>query len=87
MGAQFWPVTEGFAAEVGDVDLSKPLSVEDVAAIREAFDRYAVLVFPDQALSAGQHLDFARHFGPLETSIATHRKDTKLRVAAEIADV
>jgi len=87
MGAQFWPVTENFAAEVGDVDLSQPLSTEDVAAIRAAFDRYAVLVFPGQELSTGQHLDFARHFGPLETSIATHRKDTKLRVVPEIADV
>lgn len=87
MGAQFWPVTENFAAEVGDVDLSQPLSPEDVAAIRAAFDRYAVLAFPGQELSTGQHLDFARHFGPLETSIATHRKDTKLRVVPEIADV
>ncbi len=87
MGAQFWPVTENFAAEVGDVDLSQQLSAEDVAAIRQAFDRYAVLVFPGQDLSTGQHLDFARHFGPLETSIATHRTDTKLRVVAEIADV
>ena len=87
MAAQFWPVTENFAAEVGDIDLSRPLGAEDIVAIREAFDRYAVLVFPDQALSTGQHLDFARHFGPLETSIATHRKDTKLRVVAEIADV
>ena len=40
MSAQFWPVTETFAAEVGDVDLSQPLPAEDVAAIREAFDRY-----------------------------------------------
>jgi len=87
MGAQFWPVTENFAAEVGDVDLSRPLSAEDVAAIRQAFDRYGVLVFPGQELSTGQHLDFAKHFGPLETSIATHRKDTKLRVVPEIADV
>ncbi|MCB1535509.1 MAG: TauD/TfdA family dioxygenase [Rhodoblastus sp.] len=87
MAAQFWPVTENFAAEVGDVDLSQPLGADDLAAIREAFDRYAVLVFPGQALSTGQHLDFARHFGPLETSIATHRTDAKLRVVPEIADV
>jgi len=87
MGAQFWPVSENFAAEVGDVDLSKPLSPDDLAAIRAAFDRYAVLVFPDQALSADEHIDFARNFGPLETSIATHRKDAKLRVVAELADV
>lgn len=87
MGAQFWPVSENFAAEVGDVDLSKPLSPDDLTAIRAAFDRYAVLVFPDQALSADEHIDFARNFGPLETSIATHRKDAKLRVVAELADV
>ena len=36
MGAQFWPVSENFAAEVGDVDLSKPLSPDDLAAIRAA---------------------------------------------------
>ena len=87
MGAEIWPVTERFAAEVGDVDLSQPLSPDDLSAIRSAFDEYAVLVFPGQKLSTGQHLDFARHFGPLETSIATHRSDTKLRVAPEIADV
>ena len=60
---------------------------EAVVALRAAFDRYAVLVFPDQALSADEHIDFARNFGPLETSIATHRKDAKLRVVAELADV
>ncbi len=87
MGAEFWPITENFAAEVGDVDLSRPLSGADVAAIRTAFDKYAVLVFPDQKLSTDQHLDFARHFGPLETTIATHRTDARLRVVAEIADV
>lgn len=87
MSAEFWPVTQDFAAEVGDVDLSRPLSAEDFAAIRAAFDTYAVLVFPDQKLSSGQHLEFARRFGPLETSIATHRTDAKLRVEPEIADV
>lgn len=87
MTAQIWPVTETFAAEVGDVDLSQPLSADDLATIRGALDRYAVLAFPDQRLSAGQHLDFARHFGRLETSIAAHRTDAKLRVVAELADV
>lgn len=87
MSAQVWPVTESFAAEIGDVDLSQPLSAEDLSTIRAAFDAYAVLVFPGQQLSPGQHLDFARHFGPLETSIAAHRSDAKLRVVAELADV
>src|ERR1700685_2555962 len=81
------PVTQSFAAEIGDVDLSAPLAPTDLQAINAALAKYAVLIFPDQQLSQDQHLDFARHFGPLETTIALHRKDAKLRVRKEFADV
>jgi alpha-ketoglutarate-dependent 2,4-dichlorophenoxyacetate dioxygenase len=81
------PVTPRFAAEIGDVDLSRPIAPADFQAIREAFTTYSVLIFPDQHLSQDQHLDFARLFGPLETTIALHRKDAKLRVRKEFADV
>ena len=81
------PVTPGFVAEIGDVDLSKPLEAAGVLAVKEAFTTYAVLIFPDQHLSQDQHLDFARNFGPLETTIALFRKDAKLRVRKEFADV
>jgi alpha-ketoglutarate-dependent 2,4-dichlorophenoxyacetate dioxygenase len=82
-----YPVTDTFAAEIGDIDLAKPLSDADRAEIVAAFDRYSVLVFPDQNFSIDQHLDFARNFGPLETTIHAVRSDAKLRVRAEIADV
>ena len=82
-----YPVTDTFAAEIGDIDLSKPLSVEERAEVEAAFNRYSVLVFPDQRLSTEQHLDFARLFGPLETTIHAARKDAKLRLRPEIADV
>ena len=81
------PATPNFAAEVGDVDLSRQIEPTDLAAVMDAFTKYAVLVFPDQHLSQDQHLDFARHFGPLETSIAVYRKDAPLRVGQEFADV
>jgi alpha-ketoglutarate-dependent 2,4-dichlorophenoxyacetate dioxygenase len=81
------PVTHEFVAEIGDVDLSKTLTPADLSAIKEAFATYAVLIFPDQQLSQDQHLDFARNFGPLETTIALFRKDAKLRVRQEFADV
>jgi alpha-ketoglutarate-dependent 2,4-dichlorophenoxyacetate dioxygenase len=81
------PVTPSFAAEIGDVDLSQPIAPSDFQAIRDAFAQYAVLIFPDQQLSQDQHLDFAGLFGPLETTIALHRKDAKLRVRKEFADV
>jgi alpha-ketoglutarate-dependent 2,4-dichlorophenoxyacetate dioxygenase len=44
------PVTQNFAAEIGDVDLSAPLQPSDLHAIKDAFAKYAVLIFPDQQL-------------------------------------
>jgi alpha-ketoglutarate-dependent 2,4-dichlorophenoxyacetate dioxygenase len=82
-----YPVTDEFAAEIGDIDLSRPLSADQHAEIEAAFNRYAVLVFPDQHLSIDQHLEFARTFGPLETSIHATRSDAQLRLRPEIADV
>jgi alpha-ketoglutarate-dependent 2,4-dichlorophenoxyacetate dioxygenase len=81
------PVTPDFVAEVGDVALGKPLAAEDLAAIRAAFTKYAVLVFPDQEFQDESQLDFARHFGPLETTVFKARKDHKLRLHENMADV
>lgn len=81
------PMTEGFAAEVGDLDLAAPFTDGLVQEIREAFTRYAVLIFPGQQISVEQHLNFARIFGPLERSVATLMPGQKLRVREEIADV
>jgi alpha-ketoglutarate-dependent 2,4-dichlorophenoxyacetate dioxygenase len=80
-------VTPAFAAEVGDVDLSKPLAADDLAAIRAAFTKYAVLIFPDQHFDDESHLDFARNFGPLETTVFKARQDHKLRLQENLADV
>jgi alpha-ketoglutarate-dependent 2,4-dichlorophenoxyacetate dioxygenase len=80
-------VTSAFAAEVGDVDLSKPLAADDLAAIRAAFTKYAVLIFPDQHFDDESHLDFARNFGPLETTVFKARQDHKLRLQENLADV
>jgi alpha-ketoglutarate-dependent 2,4-dichlorophenoxyacetate dioxygenase len=81
------PITPNFAAEVGDVDLGRPLAAEDLAEIRAAFTSYAVLVFPDQEFTDQGHLDFARNFGPLETSVFKLRTDHKMRLDEKLADV
>jgi alpha-ketoglutarate-dependent 2,4-dichlorophenoxyacetate dioxygenase len=87
MAITVYPVTPSFAAEIGDVDLARPIDPTDVQAIKDAFTQYAVLIFPDQHLSQDQHLDFARYFGSLETTIAVYRKDAPLRLRKEFADV
>ena len=87
MAISIFPVTSTFAAEVGDIDLSRSLDSDDLTAIKQAFSNYSVLIFPEQHLSAEQHLDFARQFGPLEETIAQYRPGIKLRVRPELADV
>ena len=49
-----------FAAEVEGVDMTKPLSPDDVAAIHAGMDMYAVLVFHDQRIDDEQQLAFSR---------------------------
>jgi alpha-ketoglutarate-dependent 2,4-dichlorophenoxyacetate dioxygenase len=87
MSATVWPVTEAFVAEIGDVDLSKPLADADFRIVEEAFERYAVLVFPDQVLSQRQHIAFAQRFGPIDRSMIVEVEGAKARVPGEIADV
>ncbi|UYN94158.1 MAG: TauD/TfdA family dioxygenase [Enhydrobacter sp.] len=87
MTVSICPITESFGAEVGDVDLGRPLTAADLAAIREAFARYAVLVFPDQEFDDESQLAFARNFGPLETTVFKARKDHRLRLHENMADV
>src|SRR5215467_1914746 len=87
MAITVYSVTPSFAAEIGDVDLATPIDPTDLRGIKDAFTQYAVLIFPDQHLSQDQHLDFAKYFGPLETTIAVYRKDAALRLRKEFADV
>lgn len=87
MAVTIQPTTPDFVAEAGDVDLSRPLAAADLAAIRAAFTKYAVLVFPDQQFDDDSQLDFARNFGPLETTVFKARKEHKLRLHENMADV
>jgi len=81
------PIGGEFGAEICDVDLANP-SQDDVQQIAQAFWKYAVLVFPDQKLTAEQHVDFAKNFGPMDhTVIKQAVSDQKLRVRDDIADV
>ncbi|MBA3727446.1 MAG: TauD/TfdA family dioxygenase [Armatimonadetes bacterium] len=77
-----------FVGEVRGVDLRNPLEKDNFSKIHEALDRCAVLVFRDQNLTDEQQIAFSQHFGPLETSIGTIRKDRKLRLpSAALADI
>ena len=85
MAISIYPITDNFAAEVG-VDLAN-LDAEDVASIKDAFWKYAVLIFPDQNLTQEQHVAFAKHIGPIEPSIGAYRPDARLRLRPDLVDV
>jgi alpha-ketoglutarate-dependent 2,4-dichlorophenoxyacetate dioxygenase len=57
-----------FVGEVSGVDLRRPLTADEVAAIEAGMDRYAVLVFHDQDISDEQQIAFTRNFGEIENS-------------------
>ncbi len=87
MAISIFPINADFAAEVGDIDLSQGIDEVAAQAMRDAFWRYAVLIFPAQSLNESDHLRFAELFGPLETTIGSFRDDVKLRTGDKIADV
>jgi alpha-ketoglutarate-dependent 2,4-dichlorophenoxyacetate dioxygenase len=88
MAIRIFPVTPGFAAEIGDVDLRQPLSPHDEGAIKAAFLKYAVLAFPGQQLTPEQHVAFAELFGPLEPNINSYQEEVVAsRIDERISDV
>lgn len=87
MGITIVPVTPDFVAEIGDVDLSRPLPDDDFAAIQQAFWKYAVLVFPQQTLTQEQQLAFAGRFGPIENERTLDPKATPSRFSGAFSDI
>jgi len=81
------PASDDFVAEIGDLDLREVPDPQVMQEIRAAFARYAVLIFPQQQLEAGQHLAFASQFGPLERTVEQATKRQQFRVDRQLADV
>jgi alpha-ketoglutarate-dependent 2,4-dichlorophenoxyacetate dioxygenase len=52
-----------FAGEVSGIDLTRPTSPDEVAAIEAGMDRYAVLIFRDQDITDDQQQAFTDNFG------------------------
>ena len=77
-----------FAAEVDGIDMRKPLTPDEVAAVHDGMDRYAVLVFHDQRITDEQQLAFTRSLGDIEHAIGTSlRPLADARLPTTFADV
>lgn len=61
------PIAGALGAEIGGVDLARPLGAGAIAEIRRALLEHLVIFFRGQKLTPPQQLDFARAFGePVE---------------------
>lgn len=77
-----------FVGEVSGIDLTRPQTAAEIAAIEAAIAEHAVLVFRDQRIDDTQQLAFSECFGPLEHTGGTGiSKPSEQRLHPAFADV
>ena len=77
-----------FAGRVTGLDITRPLTPDQVAFVEAGMDRFAVLVFPGQQLTDEQQMAFTRYFGELEdTKGGNVTKPEQKRLPVGMADV
>ena len=79
------PLSGVLGAEVLGADLSRPADIE---AIRSAFLRHLLLVFPDQRIDEAQHVAFSRRFGELQVHVLDqyrHPEHPEIYVLSNVA--
>ncbi len=63
------PLSPHIGAEIGNIDLTRPLSDRQIAEVQHAFLRYQVIFFREQQISFDDQIRLAAHFGPLGTHV------------------
>ncbi|EXJ70800.1 uncharacterized protein A1O5_05790 [Cladophialophora psammophila CBS 110553] len=83
------PLARTFGAEVHGVDFSKPVSKETAAEIRDACNKYGVLVFRGANLNNEQQIEFTANFGEMYDVKAHMKAGRRMRFPhqPEIFDV
>ncbi len=76
-----------FAGEVSGLDLTRPLSKEEVAAVHAGMDRFGVLVFHGQKIDDEQQLVFSRSLGPLELATGDIAAPEERRMSMDLNDI
>lgn len=82
------PLSGACGAEIGGVDLSRPLDAETTAEIMAAFQQFLVIVFRNQDLTPDQHKAFSRLFGELTElpQAPTYNGDREMQEVRREAD-
>jgi alpha-ketoglutarate-dependent 2,4-dichlorophenoxyacetate dioxygenase len=81
-------LTPGFVGEVSGVDITEPLTADQVAFLEAGMDRYGVLVYHGQDFTDDEQKRFSRYFGNLEVTTGGNvTKDKERRLDVDMADV
>ncbi len=88
MTVRIRPLHPTIGAEVEGIDMRRPLTADEVAAVEAGMDRHAVLVFHDQDITDEQQVAFTVNFGPIELAIGGNiTKPEERRIDVKLADV
>lgn len=60
------PLTPVLGARITGIDIARGVDAARMAELRDALDRFSVLVFPDQRIDDAAQIIFSEGFGPLE---------------------
>ena len=63
------PLSPHVGAEIGDIDLTKPLSPDQVKDLTDALAKHGVIFFHDQPIDLETHRRFALYFGELHIHV------------------
>jgi alpha-ketoglutarate-dependent 2,4-dichlorophenoxyacetate dioxygenase len=85
MAIEVIPLHATLGARVRGVDLTRAVPPGVFAQIEAAFNRYGVLVFPEEPVTDQQQLAFSRLFGPLEVN--PNYTGPKMRLRPDVADI
>jgi alpha-ketoglutarate-dependent 2,4-dichlorophenoxyacetate dioxygenase len=87
MALAITPLHPYIGAEIGGLDVSRPIDDATVAALWRAIDDHAVVVFRDQQISDEQLRSFAARFGELEIGRSAARGGRRRLQFPEIGDI
>jgi alpha-ketoglutarate-dependent 2,4-dichlorophenoxyacetate dioxygenase len=83
----FEPLHPLFGARVTGIDLTAPLTDDDIGGINAAMDEYSLLVFPDQDMTDEAQLAFTKRLGEPEPNHVTFGATGKIDYFATIGNV
>ena len=73
------PYSPHVGAEIGNIDLTRPLPGEQLAELRRAFTEHLVLFFRDQEIGFDDHARLAEYFGTIgrHVGVRTHSRPSE----------